>query len=158
MYDFRYLLVQVAMELPTLAVLITGGVLAASSRGRLSEAVRRLLLAGLAVLLVLTLFSTAWSVALPWVAAEGPARFGALSLVVGVIHALLLPAGFGLLIAAALAGRRSGPAPGPTGPDAPAAWDASPADAYQPPVDAYQPPADPYGPSADPYRPPTVTR
>ncbi|WP_431727718.1 DUF1418 family protein [Verrucosispora sp. TAA-831] len=131
MTDVRYLLVQVAMELPTLAVLVTGGVLA-SARGRLPDAARRLVLAGLVVLLVLTLISVAWSVALPWTAAEGPARFGVLSLFVGVIRALLLPAAVGLLVAAALACRGSGPVPATS--SAPAAWGAQPVEAYRPPT------------------------
>ncbi|MFF0721188.1 hypothetical protein [Micromonospora sp. NPDC003816] len=158
MSDVRYLLVQVAMDLPTLMVLITGGVLATSARGRLPGAARRLLLAGLAVLLAATLISLVWSVALPWAVTGGTARFSALSLVVGVINALLFPAGVGLLIAAALVGHRRAPAPGTAAPGAPTAWGPPPADAYRPPADAHQPPADPYGPSADPYRPPTVTR
>ncbi|WP_341717384.1 hypothetical protein QQG74_26365 [Micromonospora sp. FIMYZ51] len=135
MKDFGYLLVQLALQLPTLVVLIVGGALAASARGRLPRAARRLLVAGLAVLLVVTLISTVWSVTLPWTADGGAQRLGALSMLVGVVHALLFPVGVGLLIAAASAGRRTGSAPGPAVPSAPAAW----------------------GPPADPHLSPTGT-
>ncbi|MGC5030346.1 hypothetical protein [Micromonospora sp. DT229] len=123
-----YVLLQAAQELPTLVVLIVGAVLAR----RLPETARRLLLAGVGVLLVLTVATTVWFTALPWLASENVSGWVALSTIFSVIRALVAPVGFGLLIAAAFAARRGGPAAGAAVPNAPAAWGSPPPEAHWP--------------------------
>ncbi|MCI4062416.1 hypothetical protein MRQ36_07505 [Micromonospora sp. R77] len=106
---------QLLTQLPTLLVLAAGLVLALANR-RLPRGPRGLLLAGLAVLLLGTLLSLGWLLALPrLVQSGGAAQFTRLSMIVGPLLALVHPLGLGLVVAAALTGRTTAPSP-PAGP------------------------------------------
>ncbi|MBL6277487.1 hypothetical protein JMF97_15105 [Micromonospora fiedleri] len=149
-----YLLLQVAQELPTLVVLIVGAVLAR----RLPEPGRRLLSAGTAVLLVFTVLTALWLIALPWLAAENVTGLVTLSTILSVINALVAPVGIGLLIAAALAAHRNAPASGAAVPHAPAAWGAPPPHAQWPPAETHWSPTGSQAPPTDSQAPPTDSR
>ncbi|MEU5938792.1 hypothetical protein ABZ807_06310 [Micromonospora sp. NPDC047548] len=111
LYGFSIL--QLAGELPTLAVLVTGLVLAVARRDRLPRRARLLMSSGLAVLLVVGLMTLAWNVAVPhlidfrW-AGDGYRRFQFLGMAVGVVSSIGYPVGTGLIVAAVLAGRPVG--------------------------------------------------
>ncbi|GAB3174384.1 hypothetical protein FHX75_13246 [Micromonospora palomenae] len=108
---FGYSLLQIGGELPTLAVLVTGLVLAVARRGRLPHRARALMMSGLAVLMVVSLLGLAWNVAVPhlldlrWDGGGGFRQYHLFSLAVGVLWAIGYPVGLGLLVAAAFAGR-----------------------------------------------------
>ncbi|MEU4714723.1 hypothetical protein AB0F73_13840 [Micromonospora purpureochromogenes] len=108
---FGYSVLQIGGELPTLAVLVTGLVLAAARRGRLPHRARTLMLSGIAVLLVVGLLGLAWNVAVPhlldlrWAGGGTYRQYRLFSLAVGVLWAIGYPVGLGLLVAAVFAGR-----------------------------------------------------
>ncbi|WP_433344464.1 hypothetical protein [Micromonospora sp. CA-111912] len=106
-----YSAAQVAAQLPTLLVLVAGLTLAMVSRDRLGRLSRLLLVSGVVVLLVGMLVSLAWLLVLPRLYTSGGASLSAgtvssLNTGVSLVLALLHPAGLGLVIAAALTGRR----------------------------------------------------
>ncbi|WP_405100168.1 hypothetical protein [Micromonospora sp. NBC_01412] len=106
-----YSAAQVATQLPTLLVLVAGLTLAMVSRDRLGRLSRLLLVSGVVVLLFGALVSLAWLLVLPRLYASGGASMSGvtvarLSTGVGLVLALLHPAGLGLVIAATLTGRR----------------------------------------------------
>ncbi|WP_229402984.1 hypothetical protein [Micromonospora okii] len=110
----NYAVLQAAMQMPTLLVLVTGLVLAAVARDRLPRRSRTLLLAGAVVLLLGTLLSLAWMISLPQVysSVHGSAQsIGYLSSAIGLVLTLLHATGLGLVIAAALTGRRHSATP-----------------------------------------------
>jgi hypothetical protein len=121
------------VQLPVLAVLVTGLVLVGVRRGRLGPRVGNLALAGLGVLALQAALSLAWSFAFPYlVSARTSADYsirelGVLSGLVSIILGLLFIAGVGLLIAAVLA--RAAPPAGYYGtmPSAPASAPPAPA-------------------------------
>jgi hypothetical protein len=127
---------QLVTQLPTLIVLVTGLVLALVNR-RLPRGPRGLLLAGTAVLIVAALANLAWVLAFPRLIAGGwsGVEVSRLSLVVGPLLAVLHPAGLGLVIAAALAGRRAATPAAPWG-----GWQSGPG---QPAPAPWNPPAAP---------------
>ncbi|MEH1054151.1 hypothetical protein V6U89_02910 [Micromonospora sp. CPCC 206171] len=100
-----------AGELPTLAVLVTGLVLAVARRGRLPRRARALMISGIAVLLAVSLLSLTLNLVLPhlldvgWAGGGGYRRLRLFSLAVGVLWAIGYPVGLGLLVAAVFAGR-----------------------------------------------------
>ena len=114
---------QLLTQLPTLLVLAAGLVLAVVNR-RLPRGPRGLLLAGTAVLLLGGSLNLGWMLALPRLVVDGwgAARMIQLSMVMGPLLALLHSAGLGLIVTAALTGRRT------AGPVAPA----TPSDGWQP--------------------------
>jgi hypothetical protein len=97
------------VQLPVLAVLVTGLVLVGVRRARLGPRVGHLALAGLGVLALQAALSLAWSLAFPYlVSARTGADYsirelGVLSGLVSIILGLFFIAGVGLLIAAVLA-------------------------------------------------------
>ncbi len=105
-------IVSLAVKLPSIAVLVAGLVLASTRRDRLPGRARALLSSGAVVLLVVVLVTLIWSVALSgpqssdWIRGGGYQRVAVLGLAVDVVAALGYPLGFGLLVGAALAGRR----------------------------------------------------
>ncbi|MEV0724081.1 hypothetical protein AB0I37_15020 [Micromonospora purpureochromogenes] len=108
---FGYSILQIGGELPTLAVLVTGLVLAVARRGRLPHRARTLMISGIAVLLMVGLLSLALNLVLPhlldfrWAGGGGYRRLQLFSLAVGVLWAIGYPVGLGLLVAAVFAGR-----------------------------------------------------
>lgn len=106
-----YSILQIGGELPTLAVLVTGLVLAVARRGRLPHRARALMMSGIAVLMVVGLLSLAWNMAVPHLldlrlaGGGGFRQYHLFSLAVGVLWAIGYPVGLGLLVAAAFAGR-----------------------------------------------------
>ncbi|MER5702639.1 hypothetical protein ABT023_11935 [Micromonospora sp. NPDC002296] len=110
--DFlTYSATQVAAQLPTLLVLVAGLTLAIVFRDRLGRRSRLLLVSGVVVLLVGTLVSLAWLLALPRLYGSGGASMSVVTVArlntgVSLVLALLHPAGLGLVIAAVLTGRR----------------------------------------------------
>jgi hypothetical protein len=141
---FGYSILQIGGELPTLAVLVTGLVLAVARRGRLPHRARALMMSGIAVLLVVSLLGLAWTVAVPhlldlrWNGGGGYRQYQLFSLAVGVLWAIGYPVGLGLLVAAVFAGRPvAAPAVDWTGWTPPAGDDAeNPDPAPQPPAPA----------------------
>ncbi|MFI1193414.1 hypothetical protein ACH4T9_09150 [Micromonospora sp. NPDC020750] len=106
-----YSATQVATQLPTLLVLAAGLTLAVVSRDRLGRPSRLMLVSGVVVLLVGTLVSLAWLLVLPRLYTSGGASLSGVTVArlntgVSLVLALLHPAGLGLVIAAALTGRR----------------------------------------------------
>ncbi|NYF54942.1 hypothetical protein [Micromonospora purpureochromogenes] len=138
---FGYSILQIGGELPTLAVLVTGLVLAVARRGRLPHRARALMMSGIAVLLVVGLVGLAWTIAWPHLldfrSIEGGGefrRFRLLSIAVGVLAWIGYPVGTGLLVAAVLAGRPvAAPAVDWAGWTPPAGDDAGHADPGPPP-------------------------
>ncbi|SCE82262.1 hypothetical protein GA0074695_1387 [Micromonospora viridifaciens] len=119
-------IVSLAVKLPAIAVLVAGLVLASTRRDRLPGRARALLSSGAVVLLVVVLVTLIWSVVLSgplssdWVRSGGYQRVAMLGLALDVVTGVGYPLGFGLLVGAALAGRRpAGPPVGPVGPWAP---------------------------------------
>ncbi|MEV0809030.1 hypothetical protein [Micromonospora sp. NPDC050200] len=112
LYGFSIL--QLAGELPSLAVLVTGLVLAVVRRDRLPRRARVLMSTGIAVLLVVGLITLGWNIALPhlvdfrWTGGGGYRQFQLLSVAVGAVYSIGHPIGIGLLVAAVLAGRPVG--------------------------------------------------
>ncbi|GIJ23306.1 hypothetical protein [Micromonospora lutea] len=126
MENYGYALILVLTELPTFAVLVVAAVLTHNARDRVPERVRHLLLAGLGALLLSALLTTGWSAG----ARVSFSGFGPLFFLGGLLRVLLVPVGVGLLVAAALAGRRPGE-PRPAGP----ALTTPPPHAPQPPTE-----------------------
>ncbi|MCX4470290.1 hypothetical protein OOK41_08235 [Micromonospora sp. NBC_01655] len=106
-----YSVTQVATQIPSLLVLVAGLTLAVVLRARLGRLPRLLLASGVVVLLVGMLLSLAWLLVLPRLYASGGSSMSVLTVArlgtgVSLVLALLHPAGLGLVIAAALTGRR----------------------------------------------------
>ncbi|SBT46762.1 hypothetical protein GA0070611_3496 [Micromonospora auratinigra] len=119
---------QLFLQVPYLLVLVTGLVLALTNR-RLPRGARRLLVSGVAVLLVGAVLNLVWVLALPHVYSQGwgGLRLSQLNLLVVPLQLVLHPAGMALVVAAAFAGRRAaGPA------DPPPHWSGWPAPAGSP--------------------------
>jgi hypothetical protein len=97
------------VELPMLAVLLTGLVLVSVRRAQLGARVANFALAGLGVLAVAAVLSLAWSYAFPYLIADRTVQdysirdLGMLSAIVSIILALITAAGVALLIGAILA-------------------------------------------------------
>lgn len=118
MRDFGYVATVTAVEAPTVLVLLVGIVLTATAGRRLPRRPRLLALSGLGVLLVTSALSLAWIVLMPrmFTADWGRSNFQLVNTAYGVVQGLAYPLGLGLVIAAALTGRRAGDAqPGPWG-------------------------------------------
>ncbi|MFU8852650.1 hypothetical protein ACNAW0_16930 [Micromonospora sp. SL1-18] len=111
-------ILSVAVKLPSIVVLVIGLVLATVRRDRLPRSARVLLRAGVVVLLVVALAALAWSlisINLPtsdWIREGGYQRISMLALLFDGLISVGYPLGFGLLIGAVLAGRRSASDPG----------------------------------------------
>ncbi|MGC4803473.1 hypothetical protein [Micromonospora sp. DT233] len=108
MQSLLYSAIQFAVQLPTLLVLVAGVVLAVLTRDRLPRRSRTLLVCGALVLLVGALLNLAWLVVIPRLHQSGTSAgdIGWLSGGLGLVSAVLNPVGLGLLVAAALTGRR----------------------------------------------------
>lgn len=135
---------QLLTQLPNFLVLIAGLVLALVNR-RLPRGPRGLLLAGVAVLLIGATVSLLWALTVSRSLGEGwsSSELIRLGTLIGLIQLVLHPLGLGLVIAAALAGRRA------TGPDAPPpTWAGWPHPPVTPPAaGAPYPPAPPHEPA-----------
>lgn len=123
---------QLLTQLPNVLVLIAGLVLALVNR-RLPRGPRGLLLGGVAVLLAGAAVSLLWALAVSrsfgdWSSSE-LIRLGTL---IGLIQLVLHPLGLGLVIAAALAGRRADAPPPQSGWPHPPAAPAYPPRPHQP--------------------------
>ncbi|SCG52792.1 hypothetical protein [Micromonospora coxensis] len=128
---YGFSILTLGMELPTIAVLVTALVLAATRRDRLPARARVLLTSGTLVLLAAGLVALAWSLAFPhligadWMRDGGYRRISLISFAVTAVTALGFPVGLGLLLGAVFAGRGRADAPaGPWG-----AWTAPAVDA-----------------------------
>ncbi|MEU5787597.1 hypothetical protein ABZ754_07685 [Micromonospora purpureochromogenes] len=160
---FGYSILQIGGELPTLAVLVTGLVLAVARRGRLPGRARALMLSGIAVLLVVSLMAMAWAFAVPHLldfrSIDGGAalgRFRLFSMAMSLVGWIGYPVGLGLLVAAALAGRPvAAPAVDWAGWTPPAGDDAGHADPGPPPP---APAATQWGATDRPAPPPAPER
>ncbi|RKN33009.1 hypothetical protein [Micromonospora musae] len=166
MSPFWYTAVQALSHLPSLLVLVIGLVLTGVARRRLPGRPLRLMVAGLGVLLVDVGLGVGVSFVLPALLsaeATGSPGFDVVQLVVvtGLISTLLQPAGLGLVIAAALTGRRTpepvpatGPGSWPTSPVATAIPSGAPYAGDLPPLPAPAHPAVPSvsGPAREPDR------
>ncbi|MFC8616954.1 hypothetical protein ACFT9M_11120 [Micromonospora purpureochromogenes] len=108
---FGFSILQLASELPVLAVLVTGLVLAGMRRDRLPRRARLLMSAGIAVLLVIGLITLGWNLAVPhlldfrWTGTGSYRQFQLLTMAVGGVYSIGYPIGLGLLVAAVFAGR-----------------------------------------------------
>ncbi|MET7746943.1 hypothetical protein [Micromonospora sp. NPDC005367] len=124
MSPFWYTAVRALSHLPSLLVLLTGLVLTGVARRRLPGRSRALMYTGLGLLMVNIGLGVGVSVVLPAVVADqetGSLGFDVVPLFVvsNLISFLLQPVGLGLVIAAALTGRRT---PGSVPPAGPRGW------------------------------------
>ncbi|MEH0844310.1 hypothetical protein V6U81_18180 [Micromonospora sp. CPCC 205711] len=106
-----YRILQLAGQLPTLLVLLTGLVLALTRRDRLPRRARTLLLSGVVVLLLVELVGMFWTLAVPQLISMGrpDESINAFALFTKVSTAIAwigYPVGIGLVLAAAFAGRQ----------------------------------------------------
>ncbi|MGB2569811.1 hypothetical protein ACPFP2_15350 [Micromonospora citrea] len=134
MQRYGFSILTFVMELPTIAVLVTALVLAATRRDRLPRRARVLLSSGALVLLAAGLVSLAWNLAFPhlvgadWMRDGGYRRISMISFAVTAVASVGFPVGLGLLVGAVFAGRGRTDAPvGPFG-----SWTAPAVDAAPP--------------------------
>ncbi|SCG33816.1 hypothetical protein [Micromonospora halophytica] len=117
MQRYGFSILTLLMELPTVAVLVTALVLAATRRDRLPRRARVLLSYGTLVLLGAGLVSLLWSLAFPhvvgtdWMREDGYQRIRMISYLVTAVTSVGYPIGIGLLVGAVFAGRRPTAAP-----------------------------------------------
>ena len=107
-----YLFSGVITHLPVLAVLIAGLVLVSARGARLGARSTMLARFGLGVLLAGQILDVVWFMMLPQIIAStdyASRSYGIMSLVVGIMLALLIAAGLGLLIAALVTRAPAGP-------------------------------------------------
>jgi hypothetical protein len=146
-----YLLSVLAWNGPVLVLAVVGIVLGLVRR--LPGRVRGLLVAGSAILLLGRLISLAWSLAVPRLLLRfDVADYGRVVTVAGIVITLIEVAGMGLVLAAALAGRRAEAPPGPPQPATPPGFGPPPGTPGYGPPPGYDPA--PYGPPSG-YPPPS---
>ena len=106
----------VVVQLPLLAVLVTGFVLVSGRRAAIGGRSALLARVGLAVLTVSVLLQVLWTALFPWLLAAldlNYSRFGVLSFAVGLVLSLVHAAAIALLVAAIVTRARQEPQPQP---------------------------------------------